>query len=605
MYKLTVYLSLVFTAFLLFSCAQQVAPSGGPDDTTPPNLMESSPALGATSVERDATIRFFFSEWVNPASAKRSATIYPPIEDGLRVDVSGRTITIKPKDQLQDSTTYHVTLTTALQDLRGNQLNSSIDLYFSTGPQLDSGMVYGCIPDVPSLSQKPTVALYRKDTLALDSQLFITPTYVTQPDTLGAYAFNHIRAGSYVLLAFVDRDNNSRLSSRADEAVFAPLKREIIVDTTSGPFILFPSRADTSAITIQSLEGHSAEVLRVQWSEEPFSRVPPLDTIWQIIPLDTAKVSPPSLDSIVPLKNGMSMYITLDSPMDTSSYRLIYPAYSRTDTLSWFADTIRFNGTTLPDTIAPTLTDSQPKGLSSLRPRISVIWSEPVRILASEIELLSMTEDTIAADTILLRADTTQWSDSTVLTIDSALAPGTMFRVSLPREQVIDIAGNHPIDTADTASPATVDFSFSTLPIDSICLMLKGGAPCLDGDVDRVWIFRHLSRQSQFLSSDSSGIFRFDSIPAGKGTLAYFIDLNNNGMHTEGRLFPWLAPEPYFSFSDTVEARALWEIEGIRVDACRVCPPPGGMELRRDDPESREQGSNAVQEDDLEADSEK
>ncbi|MFW5775173.1 MAG: Ig-like domain-containing protein [Chitinivibrionales bacterium] len=568
MSRLFMHVLSLFAVILLLSCAQQVAPSGGPDDLSPPNLMQSVPALGATSVPEDISIRFMFSEWINPGSAKRSVTMYPPVEDGLRIQVSGRALTIRPRQALMDSTTYHVTLTTTLEDLHGNPLATSIDLYFSTGPQLDSGMVYGCIPVNEKYELRPTVALYRKDTIPTDSLLFLPPTYVTQTDSLGAYSFSHIRPDSYELFAFVDRDNNSRFSLRANETVFAPVRQSIRVDSTVGPLMLFPTSGDTSAITIDELQPKTAQMLFARWSDMPFFPMTTTDTLWQIISTDTAAKDMPSIESIQPIHDGRSMFISLDSPMELVPYQLIYPALSRTDTNTFFADTIRFNGTTVSDTVSPALIDSEPDSNSNLRPVINLVWSEPVRLRLMQVELTS------SLDTIILPVDTSRWTDTISFTPPQTLQPQTRYNISIPVEHIIDIAANSPVDTADTISPGVIDFSFTTLPIDSICLLLQGGAPCLEKDLNRIWLFRPLEAQTQYVSNDSSGLFRFDSIPAGEGTIAYFIDLNEDNLHTQGRLFPWLAPEPFFSFTDTIEARALWEIEGVRVNACRVCPPP-------------------------------
>ena len=37
-------------------------------------------------------------------------------------------------------------------------------------------------------------------------------------------------------------------------------------------------------------------------------------------------------------------------------------------------------------------------------------------------------------------------------------------------------------------------------------------------------------------------------------------------------MFPWLASEPHIVLTDTVEARARWDIEGIEVVECEPCP---------------------------------
>ncbi|MBN1982060.1 MAG: hypothetical protein JW795_11045, partial [Chitinivibrionales bacterium] len=64
------------------------------------------------------------------------------------------------------------------------------------------------------------------------------------------------------------------------------------------------------------------------------------------------------------------------------------------------------------------------------------------------------------------------------------------------------------------------------------------------------------------IQEKKSGI-RFDSLPSGKGTVTCFSDINGNSTHDRGRIFPWQAPEPIYTFADTIEARSRWDIEGV------------------------------------------
>ncbi len=52
----------------------------------------------------------------------------------------------------------------------------------------------------------------------------------------------------------------------------------------------------------------------------------------------------------------------------------------------------------------------------------------------------------------------------------------------------------------------------------------------------------------------------------------YFVDYNSDQTYSPGTLFPWVPPEPRYSYADTIEARARWDIEGLEVPACDVCP---------------------------------
>lgn len=111
-----------------------------------------------------------------------------------------------------------------------------------------------------------------------------------------------------------------------------------------------------------------------------------------------------------------------------------------------------------------------------------------------------------------------------------------------------------------------------TIDIDSIASSLQGTAPCLSHSETRVWFFAtFVSPDIKYLTADSAGTFRFDSIAAGKGHVGYFMDKNKNRIPDKGRIYPWHSPEPYFSATDTVEARARWDVEGVSVSICDPC----------------------------------
>ena len=65
---------------------------------------------------------------------------------------------------------------------------------------------------------------------------------------------------------------------------------------------------------------------------------------------------------------------------------------------------------------------------------------------------------------------------------------------------------------------------------------------------------------------------KLGTIPGGKGLLSCWRDGNRNGKIDKGMLVPWLPPEPFSVFADTIEARARWEVEGVEPrSACKGC----------------------------------
>ena len=64
---------------MLISCAQQVAPTGGPKDAEAPIILESAPLNTATNYN-GSSIYFEFDEYVRVSSALKELIVTPPFE---------------------------------------------------------------------------------------------------------------------------------------------------------------------------------------------------------------------------------------------------------------------------------------------------------------------------------------------------------------------------------------------------------------------------------------------------------------------------------------------------------------------------------------------
>ncbi len=554
---------------LFVACAQQMPPTGGEKDIRPPMVREAAPEKGAINVDRNASIRFVFSEWIHPERARKSVAIFPTLEKGYTTEVRGRTLVITPKQKLRDSTTYHVTLSAALEDLHGNPVASPVDHVFATGPFLDSASLSGCVIPDGTPKRLPKIGLFEQpaegDRIP-DSCLLALPTYLAQADSAGTFSFTHLRAGTYAAVAFIDEDDNSRITA-SREAVWTPTTRSVIIDSAAGVIQLFASNADTAAARIVELRPHSSHRIHGSWSSGPLPQLPSETGAWRLESLDSL-ITAPRIDSMLTWADSSSFILMLREGMKNAAYRLLYPRKPRfaiVDSDSFIIDTIRFNGYAFADTIAPRQ-KSTPGGRNMrLHPNLHLVWSEPVKPL----KVAWQSADTLG-DTIRLVLSE-GYSDTTRITFSRSLNPGRTYTAAIPLDNFIDLAGNAPSDTTDTGR---MNLSVTTIEADSLCYLLAGGAECLEANPHRVWAFNPAGIAETAYTADTDGGFAFDSIPAAKGRISYFIDSNTDGRPTPGMLFPWRSPEPRFEFPDTVEARARWEIEGVSVPACRPCPPP-------------------------------
>jgi hypothetical protein len=549
---------------LIFSCARQIAPTGGPDDKTPPAIRSTTPQKGTVNYPVKGAVSIAFSEWIDKKAAEKCVSIFPPPNKGIKIKVSGKKMEIRPVLAFAESTTYHIELNMSLTDLHGNSVGAPYHLFFSTGKSIDSGKAFGCLMTSEKPASPPKASLFSEPAGEFfDSLYLILPSYVVQTDSSGNFSFEHVRKGSYRIIAFIDANSDNRLQPGKEQA-YAPVGRSITLDSTVGPVLLYPVSSDTLTNRIISLKPLTDRVLAGSWAQPLDSLAPQALAAWRIQRQDSA----PTTGLFLPIKDYLPIpqttkfMVRLADTMTMAPYLLCYSVPARfgrgNNLLS--KDSVRFNGSRQADTVRPMAQGFFPAITTDLKPRIKLVWSKPVvpRVFA-----WFMTDS--LKDTVRLSI-ARELTDSTVFTVKRPLTPGRLYRLRLPDTMFTDMSGNHPRDTAFGK------YSVQAISADNLCTSLSGSAACLPKNAGRKWLFLPLGSSSGFVSRDSCGAFRFDSIAAGKGKLASFLDLNQDNAPTPGSLFPWRSPEPYRLYPDTVEARARWDIEGIEVPAaCEEC----------------------------------
>ncbi|MBN1308011.1 MAG: Ig-like domain-containing protein [Chitinispirillaceae bacterium] len=540
---------------IVLRCAHRQSPGGGPDDKTGPEVKSTVPAAESVSVPTDSKITVTFSEWLLPASEK-GVSLFPSTP--IKVRVVGRRLEIKPLHRLNDSTTYHLVITSTLKDLRNNPISRPVNLMFSTGPSLDSGKISGCVVDPAKKYLQPNIALFRTPWQPNDSGFCGPPDYLSQTDSSGNFSFEHMRTGSYYLLAYFDKNNDTRLQEGSEE-LYTPVESTVVIGNAPTRMLLYPSMFDTARQSVASVTTIDNRTIAGNWKRPWDTLLCPAAPKFRLERDDS--VSPPVNVGYRQAPASARFFLLTDTALDSASYRLIYSLKSIFDTAA-VIDTLRIDGAARADTSPPSLITSLPEQPADLQPELRFVWSEPVYL----IDTLLMA-DTLG-DSLLLTGDTVV-TDTSRFSVSRSLLPGRSYRIVLLTGHGKDLSGN-PLrarDSTDTASIVTV----TTIRADSVAVSLSGGISRLEKIEGRKWLFRPLSGLRTFTCADSANTFRFDSIPAAKGLIGTFIDRNNNNRPDIGRLLPFVAPEPFVMFEDTIEARARWDVEGVEPGPCDPC----------------------------------
>jgi uncharacterized protein (DUF2141 family) len=189
------------------SCAQIVKPSGGPQDKKPPHVNSYAPDSAAVFF-KSKKVSIVFDEFIQLKDLNGQLVISPPMERTPDIKVKGKVLEIVFRSPLKDSTTYTISLGSAVVDLHESNAVPDFKYVFSTGSYVDSLWVSGTVTNAfTQLPEKGVmVMLYNKldDSIPYKS----VPAYFGRTGASGAYRINHIKPGIYKVFALRDQNGN-------------------------------------------------------------------------------------------------------------------------------------------------------------------------------------------------------------------------------------------------------------------------------------------------------------------------------------------------------------------------------------------------------------
>ena len=203
-------LGLLLTAFLAQRCANAVAPTGGPKDTTPPVVVAAVPENQSTHFI-GKKIEITFDEFITLENANQNVMISPPLKEKLDIKLKNKTVVVKFKENLVPNTTYTINFGSAIKDLHeGNPFKDYV-YSFSTGDHIDTLSITGKVVDAETMKpiENVYVGLYAADRDNLDSLPMTTaPNYITKTDKEGQFSLNGLADKSYLVFALKDANAN-------------------------------------------------------------------------------------------------------------------------------------------------------------------------------------------------------------------------------------------------------------------------------------------------------------------------------------------------------------------------------------------------------------
>jgi hypothetical protein len=591
------------------ACATPIAPPGGPEDTTPPRLVESVPAADAVNVDAREVV-LTFSELLDAGTARRAVSITPEPETPPEIEVDRRRLTVRFREPLLDSTTYVLTLGTELTDNHRVPLARPIPFAFSTGPQLDTGRLSGTVRDPFTGEPEGDLAVFAyaaPDTLP--DPRTAAPAYRTQTDADGTFDLAYLRDVPFFVIVVEDANRNRRADpgerfavppdprvrptveadaarQRATFGLRAPVRPDTPAapaDTLAAPaspalpdsLTLPDSLAADAFETDEETPGDSASSAALTLWTTALDTIPPVPRSARAL---TARRVAVRFDEPVTLGEGARGWTVADSASGASiavqaAYRL--PGSPQQVVLALGGEMtpsarhlVRLDG--------PSVSDSAGNAAATFE-RAFTASSTPdtlaLRVDAFVPEPSALVDGFLPANTSPGVRFSLPPPDSAYAATDTLGAPlglafgtddGVTFRLADPPTRPVRLVATLP-DTvlARTFQPAPETQRGALLGTVRVDSTLQ--APAVRIGVE-VW---PAGADTPIRTlAEPGGRFSFPALPAGDYRLRFWLDVDGDGRWTGGRLFPYAPAEPLLVLRETERVRARWdtEIEGLLIE---------------------------------------
>lgn len=547
------YALLIAVVLGITSCAIPVLPTGGPQDETPPVIIDAVPEAESVNVSTDR-VRIVFSEFVDQASFAQAISVTPTFDRPLQYKWRKNRVDITFPEPLRENTTYILTIDTRLRDVNRVALTQPITFAFATGPVINRGKIAGRVIEplegngVPSFD----VFAYALADSTLPDSLPDSPAYRIQTDDQGGFAFDYMSEQPYFVVAL--RDLNRNRMPDGIEPFAVPPVPVIYADTTSpdGSLTWFVTKTDTIPPRIQRVRALSNQrfMLRLSESIRLTSRDPALWTLKDSVSNQTFPVE----DVYLYPEDPRQIYIKT-AELFASTHLL--QAGGLTDSTGNPVDTtaITFRPSANSDTLQLRFLGFQPENLTPNNIGARILLPDT----DAGIRFNQAVTRQILSDIVTIE-DSTQ----APLAFQSSSTDGSIYDLTvtnLPAGMpfTIEVAG-----TGVGAPDTTYTMLFQQLTEENLG-ELRGQLVAEDTTGQSVVELYPTSNPDArerigFQIPDSSGSFVFSRLPdKSQYRFRAFQDYNANLRWDGGQLLPYQIPEPLTWYSDSLQVRARWE----------------------------------------------
>ena len=544
---------MVIALFILvvFSCAKQGFPPGGPVDNIPPELKNSSPAINAVNVPLNSPVEIEFSEAMDEKSVEDNIFIVPiPLKWPSFEWRSGSSILkIKMAEPFKDSTTYVITIGAKTQDRHRNGLKDSIILCFSTGSVVENKKLTGKVIPFNFFNEKREkiseidVVAYRLVEGKEPDPSNDVPAYFTQTGLDGTYEMSGLSKGIYRVFAIADNDRDGFYTPDSDLIGIMPRDVEISEKDSLfyAPDIMVSLRQNTdfSLVTVRAADGRRVEF--------PFDRpVNPDSFAVKIDGIDVLgfyrDVKNPKIISVATgVQEAKKKYSILSLKAvdeDGNTFNVNEPKYF-------------FTGSDKPDTTTLEIIEWGPKVLINETEEISLKFNRALNLEKSIAGFIK--QESGDSVSVALRE-----ANELILKPVEKWQRGFNYIIQFDTENIKGMSGNK-LDEKKS------QISFRAAPVDSFCPV---GGRIDDNNRKNKSLYRIVYKNLETgyiynLNISEPGAWKSNDLLPGSYLFFAHKDENGDGKVYPGKHYPFEPSEQVCAIKDTVKVALRWQIDNI------------------------------------------
>jgi hypothetical protein len=190
-----------------FSCANQVAPTGGEKDVKPPHVSKSSPENLSTSF-RGHDFNISFDEFIQLKDITKQLVVSPPLKSSPTTLIKGKTLFVHFDDTLRENTTYTVNFGNSVADITEGNAIENFQYVFSTGASIDSLRVTGKVEFAFNKKTEKGINVMLYQSQSDSASMKELPSYFAKTNESGEFSINNVADGNYQLVGLKDENSN-------------------------------------------------------------------------------------------------------------------------------------------------------------------------------------------------------------------------------------------------------------------------------------------------------------------------------------------------------------------------------------------------------------